>query len=255
MPSQTQLNLRGKDPTTLEVTLMDALSLPVGRLSVEDLVDMFALGEAEGLPKGLTRDLDAFARRIENEVADLPDGGDLRDTAIALQDLPTGRVSERFRALLKREADRDTRAKAERALLSGLLDAYEGTTPEPFPIGAGTGPRTVKTEQAPPPSSLKADKPKAKKARKKKAPPRSARAVVVEDPEQTKWLRVTVMDRLSGYSEAGLNEVVLIAGIRHAARERYPRLLPGDIQKVLKELKESGQLRQVATRWSLPGRW
>ncbi|MFT6142454.1 MAG: hypothetical protein ACJAZO_004850 [Myxococcota bacterium] len=255
MPSQTQLNLRGKDPTTLEVTLMDALSLTVGRLSVEDLVDMFALGEAEGLPKGLSRDLDAFARRIENEVADLPDGGELRDTAIALQDLPTGRVSERFRALLKREADRETRAKAERALLGGLMDAYEGTTPEVFPIGAGQGPRTVRTEQTPPPSSLKADKPKAKKGRAKKAAPRSARAVVVDDPEQTKWLRVTVMDRLSGYSEAGLNEIVLIAGIRHAARERYPRLLPGDIQKVLKELKESGQLRQVATRWSLPGRW
>ena len=189
-------------------------------------------------------------------MADLPDGGELRETVIALQDLPTGHVSERFRALLKREADRETRAKAERALLSGLIDAYEGTTPEAFPIGAGKGPRTVKTEQTPPPSSLKADKPKAaKKTRAKKAPARSARAVVVDDPEQTKWLRVTVMDRLSGYSEAGLNEIVLIAGIRHAARERYPRLLPGDIQKVLKELKESGQLRQVATRWSLPGRW
>lgn len=257
MPSQTQLDLRGKDPTTLEVTLMDALSLPVGRISTEDLLDMFALAEVDSIPKSLQRDLDKFATRIENEVADLPDAGTLRDTTIALQDMPAQRIPGRFRSLLEREGQRESRLNAERVLLNSLLDSVNETEPEPFPIGGGRGPSVTRTEQTPPSSSLKSDPTTkaGKKAKKKKKAPRSARAVVVDDPEQTKWLRTTIMSRLSGYSESGLAEMVLVAGIQHAAREEYPHLLPNDIQQVLKDLKESGQVRHSARRWSLPGRW
>lgn len=257
MPTQTQLELRGKDPTTLEVTLMDALSLPVGRVSTLDLVAMFALSETEGVPKNLRKDLGVFATRIENEVADLPDGSLLKDMAIELQDVPAEQIPVRFRDLIKREAERATRDAGERALLQSVLDAAADIEPEAFPIGGGHGPSITRTEQTPPPSSLKAGK--AAKAKKTggrtKAATRSARAVVVEDPERTKWLRTKLMERLAGYSEAGLSEMVLIAGITHAGKPVYPRLMPGDIQKVLKELKESGQLRHSAGRWSVPGRW
>ena len=237
---------------------MDALSLTVSRLSPSDLIDMFSLGVAEGVSKSLGRDLDVFAKRIENEVADLPDGGPIAELVIALQDIPAERIPLRFRELLTREAERETRAKGERGLLKSLLDSLEGVEPEAFPLGEGAGPRVTSTEEAPPKSSLKSEKStkgKAKSTRSKKVPVRSARAVVVDNPDQTKWLRRLLMERLSGYSESGLAEVVLMAGVRHAAREEYPHLINGDIMKVLKALKETGQIRYSAGRWSLPSRW
>lgn len=260
MPSQTQLELRGKDPTTLEVILMDALMLNVSRISTTDLVDMFALAVSESIPKQLQRDLANFAKRIENEVADLPDNGQLRDIVIELQDMPAERVTERFRALLARESERETRSKPERVLLGSLVSSFEGNEPEPFPIGAGR-PKITKTDHSQQrPSASRTSAPRGTRAgsgrkRSSSAPTRTVNVNTVADPEQTRWLRRTLLERLAGYSESGLSEVVLVAGVKHAARNDYPHMTPKEVTNVLKDLKESGQVRYSAGRWSLPGRW
>ena len=63
------------------------------------------------------------------------------------------------------------------------------------------------------------------------------------------------LERLGQAHESGLKEAVLIAGVRHRARETYPNVNPHEVTGVLKTLKEQGRVRYSAGRWSRASAW
>lgn len=264
MRSQLQIELRGKDPTTLEVVVPDAISATLGQYSPATLADMMALAELEQAPKRLVKDLQNFARRIENEIADLPSGPGIIAFADGLAELPAARVPLRLRAAVAREAERpEKRTPADRARLRAALEGWGEQPPEPFPLGGGRGPRVIRTTETrePPPKAderRRGPREAAERAPRGERPspsPRPTRTVAVADPERVKWIERQVTERLEPYGDKGLKEVVLLAGVRHAARATYPDLQQPEITAAMQHLKAVGRIRYSAGRWSLPGRW
>ena len=64
-----------------------------------------------------------------------------------------------------------------------------------------------------------------------------------------------VLEKLARASENGLGEQVLIAGLRHQAKGRYPDLQASEVTAVLRALRDHGTVRHSAGRWSLPARF
>lgn len=82
----------------------------------------------------------------------------------------------------------------------------------------------------------------------------SPRPVIIEDPERAKWLHDAILRRLANTGEKGLSQIVLIAGLRHEAKDVYPDLVPYEITKALKLVSDKGTIRHSAGRWMMMGR-
>lgn len=234
-------NLRGSDPTLLEVQLQDLLGRPLGQLDPINLMDLLELAAHPDRPKSLHRKLAAFAERVAREVNDLPNGKSWEGFLDELDALPAERVPESFRAIMVSEAERDER---ERERVLALVEGWKGTPPLAFEFGT-TKAKVTRTVPQPAKAS-KTTKGKTKRTTKSATPADPARAGVLRD---------LCLERLGQVSDSGLGEKVLIVGIRHRASEHLSHVLPHEISAVLKQLKEEGRVRYSAGRWSRVARW
>lgn len=245
-------NIRGSDPTLLEVQLQDLLRRPMSQLAMVNVLDLVALSETEGRPRSLERSLQLFVERITASIADLPMGPPWNEFLAELDAVEPERVPHRFREILAREAQREDRDR-DRPRVDALLAAWSAREPTPFELGKQRANvmRAVATEIRP-----AAPSPRAAAARSRPAPAaRRERFVSDDDREKAAWITEVVLERVGSAGEKGLAEPVLVAGLRHRARDRYPNLTPAEIAAVLRSLRESGRVRYAAGRWIAPGRW
>ncbi len=243
-------NLRGADPKTLEILIQDAIRKPIVQLSPQTLTDLVALSEVDELPRSLRRDLGVFAGRVGQEIADLPDGGVLKDFLHGLDEVDAKAIPGTIREYVAREVEREARDPQDREVAQGLLEKWGAEDPEPVAIGT----EEPKITRAAPPEDDEAASSSSGRAKKKRAP-RASSAMTVEDADRVRWISSACLEKLTQYREKGLAEPVLIAGIRKDAEERYSDLMPYEITKVLRTLQDAGQVRRSAGRWSRVGRF
>ena len=240
------MSLRGSAPTLLEVNAQELLRKPIGQIALLNLLDLLALSELSQCPASLRSDLAGFAGRIGREVSDIPNGESFEEFVEELSDVDAHRVPRAFREILSVELNRP-----ERIAGSGreLLESWRADEPEAFEIGGAPAPVT-RLEEAPDEDEVEARATRARKAPKKRIVIRSDAEI-----ERAKWIEEICISRLSEASDSGLGEHVLVAGVRHRAKERYPAIQPVDILAVLRDLKATGRVRYSAGRWSFAARW
>lgn len=234
-------DLREKDPKTLEVVLQDALRKPIQQISPQTLADMVALSELDELPKNLGKDLGLFTSRVGQEVADLPDGDSFQEFLGKFDEVDAKDVPGTFRDYIEREAERDGRDEEDRDKAKSLISEWKGTDPEDIELSSGEP--DIEKGKTGGKSRGKGTKTKVRRVKKS------------EDPARVKWISAAVLEKLTGYREKGLNEQVLMAGVRHEAKDVYPDLMPWEIKKVLRSLQDAGQVKRSAGRWSRVGRF
>jgi len=249
-------NIRGSDPTLLEVQLQDLLRRPMGQLALVNVLDLVALSETEGRPRSLDRSLQLFVERITASIADLPAGPPWVEFLSELESIDGERVPPRFRELLAREAAREDRDR-DRDRVDALLAAWSEREPAPFELGKQRANvlRAVTSEAPASPRTPRSGGRSAPARPRPAQPARRERFVSDDDREKAAWITELVLERVASAGDKGLSEQVLVAGLRHRARDRYPNLTPAEINAVLKTLRDSGRVRYSAGRWSAPGRW
>lgn len=230
--------LRGSDPVLLEVQVQDLLNRPMAQLEPENLCDVFALAEHEAPPKRLRRSLEKFVERAMAEMAELPDGGSLKSFCEELALVDGERVPQTLRDHLQALSEREGR---DGAPLEATLAAFEGTEPLAFELGEGeTKPQRASVA----PSAARRSRTSGRTATRKVASTR------IVDEEQHEFLCEMVMDRLESSANNELGEKVLVAGVQHRAKKKYPRVLPHDVNAAMQDLLKKGLVRKTATRWS-----
>lgn len=245
-------NIRGSDPTLLEVQLQDLLRRPMSQLAMINVLDLIALSETEGRPRSLERSLQLFVDRIAASMADLPAGPPWQDFLAEIDGIEPSRVPHRFREMLSREAQREDRDR-DRARVDALLASWAGQEPVPFELGKERARvlRAAPSETQTPTRATRTPTTRSRPAQ----PARRERLISDEDREKAAWISEVVIERVASAGERGLSEQVLLAGLRHRARDRYPNLSPSEIQAVLKNLRDAGRVRYSAGRWIAQGRW
>lgn len=240
-------NLRGSDPMLLEVQLEDLLIRPSSQLEPPNLCDLFALDECEEAPKIVRTRVRTFIDLARAEMAEIADGSEMKTFVEELTQVAPARIPTTLRTFLGELAERESR---DGTLIVQLLEAIASTEPEPFTLGEPTI-RVQRAEAVKPDSAKSRTSGDARKtASRSKAPKKAPKPKPVVDVERQKWIRDSIIEMLTGVSENGLNQPVVIAGIRHRARKPYPRLGPHEVVAVLNDLLKRGVLRRVATRWS-----
>lgn len=240
--------LRGSDPMMLEVQLQDLLLRPSSQLEPPNLCDLFALDEMEDAPKAVRNRVRGFIERAKGEMAEIADGSEMKTFVEELLAVEGTRVPGSMRAYLGELCAREGR---DGTALRGLIDSLDGVEPEPFTLGAPT--IRVQRAEAVKPESTKRTRRASGSARgtaKRTAAPKKEKVRKVVDIEREKWIRDTLIERLSGTGESGLGEHVLIAGLRHRAKPHYPNLGAHEVKAVLNDLLKKGLARKSAGRWS-----
>ncbi|MCB9667969.1 MAG: hypothetical protein H6736_17095 [Alphaproteobacteria bacterium] len=242
--------LRGSDPTLLEVQLPDLLIRPSSQLEPPNLCDLFALSELESCPKSVKLRLQNFIDRAKAEMSEISEGSDMATFVREIDAVDPERVPASFRAFLGQLVGRPGRDSTG---LKGLLEKLEGHEPEAFTLGAPKI-RMQRAEAASPEKSTVRTRRSTGDARKTatrtSAPAKPARQQTVVDIDKMNWIRDTLIERLATASDSGLGEHVLIAGIKHRAQSVYPRLGPHEITAVLNDMLKKGLVRKSAGRWS-----
>lgn len=242
--------LRGSDPTLLEIQIQDLLSRPGSQLEPLNLLDLYALAEHPEPPKRIKHALETFVDRVAQEISGIPDGSALREFAAEYDDLEGGRVPTTFRELLTRLGEREGR---ESGLLLDLVARWEGVEPEPFQLGVAAPKIQRATIANAPATSAPRTRTQRNSDRASTAQPKvasSSRAKPMIDIDKHNWIVEVVLQRLAESSETGLGEAVLVAGIKHRAKDVYPMLAPQDITQALQDLLKVGRVRKSAGRWS-----
>lgn len=252
--------LRGSDPTLLEIQIPEMLRRPIGQIAPVNMMDLIQLAVTEGRPKGLDRALQAFVDGLGRQVADIPKGSNWDQFLDELDELQGHQVPYRFREMLAEEAHRDNRAGPR---VRALLERWGQEEPEAFPLNLVKA-RVQRAEISPPPrrgDGTGAPRERAPRGSGEDRPSRAAsagpkpppKAKPIQDIDRHNFLRDQCVERLARAAEKGLAEVVLIAGVRHAAKEEYPDVTPVEIVGVLRSL--GGQVRSSAGRWMLTARF
>jgi len=233
--------LRGSDPTRLEIQIQDLLRRPVGQLAPANLMDLLALAEHPSPPSAIQDALTKFVIRVKKEVADLPAGASWDQFVVDVGGVDAAVVPAGFRDLISDQLQRDDR---DNAPLEALLEKWSPVQPTPFEVG----------EVAP---TIEHAKPARAPRASRRASPGAGRArpSAVTDDERVRTITDICMERLSNASDSGLKELVLVAGVRHRAKQQYPNVTPNEVTAVLKSLKASGRVRYSAGRWSSVARW
>jgi hypothetical protein len=252
--------LRGSDPTLLEIQLNDMVRRPLGQIAPVNIMDLVELAGTEGRPPSLDRALQAFVEGVGRQVADIPKGRSWDEYLDEIEELPGRCVPHRFREMLALETTRDNRA-ADR--VRGLLERWSAEAPEPFALGLTTA-RVTRSVEVPAP--MRGDGTGAPRERKPR-PPRASgterkptsrpppRPKVIADIDRFTFVQEQLVERLARATEQGLAEAVLIAGVRHAAKESYPDLTPVEITGILRQMRDGHVVRYSAGRWSLQTRF
>jgi hypothetical protein len=239
-------NLRGSDPTTLEVQVQDLLRKPIAQLAPINMLDLMALSEVEEPPASLQADLEEFRKRVHREVRDIPSGPEWDGFMSELDGIDAKRIPLSFRQVLIAETEREGRDVIS---LKETLEEWALEEPDAFMVGTVPSPAAEQAEA----DTRRAAAPKTRKRRK--TMPKKIATDSGIDPELVEHVTEIVLDRLGGASERGLAEAVLIAGIRHRAKAEFPKVLPHEIMTVMRELKEAGRVRYSAGRWSKGSGW
>lgn len=245
------LELRGSDPTLLHVQLPDLLRRPIGQIAPVNLMDLVELASTEGRPKDIDAALQRFVDGIARQVADIPHGQSWHQYLQDLEELEPSAVPHRFRAMLRAETVErpDTTARVQR-----LLDKWATAEPTPFELGTRKA-RVQRAEMVQPrsPSPEPSSAPReGGRARQPKAerPPSAPKPRPIMDLDRHHFVVSQALERLGRNPEKGLLETVLVAGVRHAAKELYPDLTPHEVVAILRQLKDSNRLRYSAGRWT-----
>jgi len=237
--------LRNADPRTLEILVQDAVRKPIAQISVATVCDLIALSEVADLPKSLARDLSGFAFRAGQEIADLPDGAPLHEFVDDLDEIAASRVPNALRSHVAREATRDDRESAARARVTALVARWNGTPPDAVVLGT-VAPKIQRAAAVQYEEPIKAHE-KTVRARAAKPEPKPKAPA---DPDREKWLADAILARLARYREAGLAEMVLVAGLQAEGRTAYPDLAPFEIKRALENLATIGKVRRNVSRWA-----
>jgi hypothetical protein len=249
--------LRKKDPLLLEIEIAAALDKALGQLEVPTWVDMAALAAADRLTPPLRKRLEAFGRRMSNEIADLPDGAVWDAFAADLARIPPGQVPDVIRDAIVREVSRGDRSAKTRASAHELALGWQDVPVDPVILAPRPTVRVQRAEDlpAPPPAARPAQRPTTGRSPTPRTPP-PPRPQRVDDIERHRWIREQVLGRLVERGGEGLQEAVLLAGIKHRARAEYPDLAPQEVLRALKELEREGRVAHSANRWrSTAPRW
>ena len=247
------LELRGSDPTLLQVQLPDLLRRPIGQIAPMNLMDLIELASTPGRPKEVDAALQRYVDGIARQVADIPHGRSWEQYLEDLEELAPTAVPHRFRQLLEAESeDRpDTTARVRR-----ILDRWATAEPEPFPLSTRTA-RIQRAEMVQPrgPSPEPSSAPRERDGSRARAPkaektPSAPRPKAITDLDRHQFVVSQALERLGRNPEKGLLETVLVAGVRHAAKDRYPDMTPHEVISVLKQLKDTNRLRYSAGRWT-----
>jgi hypothetical protein len=256
------LPLRGSDLTLLEVQLPDLLRRPIGQIAPVNVMDLIELAATEGRPRKLDRGLQLFVDGVRRQVADIPKGRSWDEFLDALGELSGSQVPLRFRAMLEEEAESTERNAPK---VHALLERWSSEPPEPFPLGLQRA-RIQRAEMVQPRAPMPEPSTAPRERGGRKASGESAsrsgtraastpRAKPTIDIDRRDFVIDQCIERLARSSEKGLGEAVLVAGVRHAAREHYPDITPHEITTVLKQLKETSRVRYSAGRWMLVTRF
>lgn len=253
-------DLRGADLTLLEVTLPELIRRPMSQLHTINVLDLVELADTAGVSKGLSKRLSGFVDNLARQIADLPKGRSFDEWLDELRAIDADRVPERFRAILAHEGEeRNHEGVAE--LLAGWAD----TPPVPFVLGAKKT-RVQRAEAVQPrkPSAEPSSAPRERGGRRasgtsssssSSAAPTRKVGVPVEDIERQKFLEQLCLERLHAVSDKGLAEAVLMAGVKHRAKDTYEDVTPPQVKAALNALKDANRVRYSAGRWSAAGRW
>jgi len=236
--------LRGLDPSTLEVQLPGMVAHPLGLAPLLNVADLFALRELEAAPKGVARLVKGYRERVTRELSDLPNGAPFLSFVEKITTSDPGRFPSSFRAMVQQEAEREGRGTAEQAAVAGLVEHWSGTEPQAFEIKEP--PARSKVERY-------SSKASGKTTKRTRSPAARRVGIPAIDEDQLEFVSSVILERLAGKSESGLAERVLMAGVRHRARELYPNLSPHVVNTVLKELLKSGKVSVSAKRWKYVG--
>ncbi|TNE88308.1 MAG: hypothetical protein EP330_15415 [Deltaproteobacteria bacterium] len=255
-------SLRGMDALTIEITVADALRRPLGGLTASTLADLMALTEVdEGLDGALKRSLAGFATRIGNEIRDLPPAA-LKTLVDELDGVEDDQVPETLRMqLLDAVAANPGAPHIER--VSQKIEGWDEASV--FSVGSQAR-KVMRAPEARRDDSRFKDRrvggrgePATRRTRTAapKAETRTLDLAGTTDPDRDKWIEQSCLERLAGAGSAGLLEAVLLAGVRHGARTRYPDLGAHEVKSGLNRLKDKNKVRFSAGRWSQVGarRW
>jgi hypothetical protein len=258
--------LRGCDPITLEIQTGDLVDKPLGQIALANVADLFALSELDDLPATMRRRMEGYRQRLTIEISDLPNGEAFSGFVTEMMELSPERLPGSLRTVMLAEGERGSRTTQETSLVGTLEGHWADAEPMDFQIKQDETPEVIvgpaqgtretfgrpggKGGRGEPPAA-RTRKPRAKTEKVAKAkvpkPPEVA-------PERADWVRRVLLERLSGSSDKGLLEVVLVAGARHRAREEHSNLTPREVLLVLKALEKQGIVRHSARRWSMVGR-
>lgn len=254
-------SIRGMDALSLEITVQNALRRPIGGVDPASLADLLALAELGGFSATIDPGLEAFVARMASEIADLPT--DVFTTLVTeLDELGAARIPNSLRGHVITEVERESRAVAL-AAVAPVAKAWSDTEPEPFPLGGST-PRVARATEAKrndarfkgstAPRGEPATTTTATKRASKKPNTRTLDLTSSEDVDKDRYIEQSCLERLAGVSEKGLLEAVILAGVRHGARSRYPELGGYEVKAALTRLQKRGAARFSAGRWSHAGR-
>jgi len=250
--------LRGSDPTLLEIQLSDMVRRPIGQIAPVNIMDLVELAATEGRPMALDKALQAFVEGVGRQVTDIPKGRSWEDYLTELEELQGRQVPLRFREMLAAETTRDNRAAPR---VQALLERWAAEAPEPFALGLTKAKVTRAAEMPIVRMGDGTGAPRERSERSSKTPrapgaPRPApRPKMVQDIDRFAFVRDQLVERLARATEHGLDEKVLVAGVRHAARGSYPDLTPVEVTGILKQMKDGNMVRFSAGRWSLHTRF
>lgn len=249
--------LRGSDLTLLEVTLPEMLKRPIGAIAPINVFDLIELAQTEGRPRTLDRVLQGFVDGIRRQIADIPKGRSWDMYLDELAEIEGRFVPLVFRAMLEDEMQVSERAQDR---VRALLDRWGTQDPEPFVLSARPT-RIQRAEMVKPrePSPEPSAAPRDRSGRTPApASPRSSAPKAlkpVQDIERRDFVVDQAIERLARAGEKGLQEMVLVAGIRHAAHDPYPDLTPAEITSVLRQLRDASRVRSSAARWMIVTRF
>ncbi len=249
--------LRGSDKLMLEVQIPDMLRRPMGQLAPENVCDLVALAEFADCPRTLKEGLDKFVERTAKEVTDIPQGPAFEAFLSELEGIEANRVPATYRTWMATQAD-----ERQNERLGNMVQSWSETPSEPFTFGS----RTVKVERrtaaaASPATSLSrkttgGGRTRAAAGTKKSTGSAKRANKPAVDPERAKLILALVMERLDSASAKGLAEMVLIAGIRHRAKEHDCNgVSPAEVTAVLRDLKKQERVHYSAGRWTSLRRW
>lgn len=240
------LKLRGTDPVMLEVQAQEMLRRPLAQLEPQNVLDLVALHELPDAPKSIAGALALQVSRMGAEINDIPNGRPWTEFLDEFDRFDGSQVPSTFRTWLRRESERGELRSPDR--VHALLSKWDQVEPTPFELGKGMTRIHTTVHEAPPPKARSAPRERGPAAERAPAAPK-AKPVSSEDTEKAAWITEVVLERIAGATESGLAEGVLIAGVKHRAKEIYPKLLPVEITTVLRQLKDANRLRYSAGRY------